>query len=466
MKRSRLLTFFILFLLCISPVCAPVSGANEISVYINGAKLVTDVPPMIVNDRTLVPLRAIAEASGVSVDWEETSQKVTLTSSSQTVILYIGKDTAYTNGTQITLDVPPKIINDRTMVPLRFVGESLGFNVRWYEETSTVTLYSDINKENALLVYVLNVGQADSIFVRFPDGKTMLVDGGNPGDAEYIVNFLHKNNVEKLDFLVATHPHSDHIGGLPEIIQKFGSNKYFMPAVSHNTDVFEKTLLAIKNRNGKITTAKNGVVITQGIVDDNVFKAEIIAPCSDTYSELNDYSAVIMLSFGKKRVLLTGDAETVSENEIKSELYADVLKVGHHGSETATGDSFLKKVNPVFALISVGENNSYGLPDSSVLQKLDNAGCTVYRTDKDGIITVITDGSLLSVYAEKDEFSPTDNKDNVTETIVFRTKNGKKYHFAHCRSISGSTSVIEITLTEAKSENLSPCSICIPSEST
>lgn len=464
MKSAKLTSIFtfLLILFCTLPVCAPVCGATEISVYVNGARLVTDVPPVIENDRTLVPLRAVAEASGASITWDETSQKVTLYSPDQTLVLYIGNCKAYKNNIEIILDVAPKIINGRTMVPLRFVAESFGFTVGWHEETSVVTLSSVISHENSLMVHILDVGQADSIFVRFPDGKTMLVDGGNPGDSEYISNFLHKNNVEKLDFLVATHPHSDHIGGLPEIIKDFHIANYYMPAISHNTDVFEKMLFEIKNKNRKITPAKQGVVITQGTVNEKNFKAEIVAPCSNNYSELNDYSAVIMLSFGKKRILLTGDAETVSENQISDDISADVLKVGHHGSETATGDSFLKKVNPVFALISVGKNNSYGLPDSSVLKKLEKAGCTIYRTDENGIITVITDGSLLSVYAEKG-FSAIPSVENSANEIKFyRTKTGKKYHYANCSSIANSTTVTEITFAEATAENLTPCSKCIP----
>ncbi len=458
MKKLRfLLCLIILCLVCSFPVCA----RNEISVYVNGIKLICDVPPVIENDRTLVPLRAIAESVNLNVDWEESSQKVTLSSASDKLILHINNPSALKNNTKLLLDVPPKIINGRTMVPLRFIGESLGFNVSWYENTGTVTLYSDIAKENALSVYILNVGQADSIFVHFPDGRTMLVDGGNPRDAEYILDFLHKNDVEKLDFLVATHPHSDHIGGLPEIIAELGAEKYYMPKISHNTLVYEKTLQAIKNRNGKITTAKKGVVIAEGSANNVNFSAEIVAPCSADYAELNDYSAVILLSYGKKRILLTGDAETISENQITADIDSDVLKVGHHGSETSTGEQFLKKVTPSAAIISVGKNNSYGLPDSSVLDRLEKYGCTVYRTDENGTVTVITDGSLLAVYPEKGYASPFTDA-NRTELIFYRTKTGGKYHYAHCSTIAKSKNLIEITISQAITQNIEPCSICNP----
>ncbi len=467
MKNTKFLIIFstLCILLFNFSFSAPVRGAEDISVYVNGALLQTDTPPVIENGRTLVPLRAIAESVGATVDWDDATQKVTLSSSSQQLTVYIGNTAASKNGIALTLDVPPKIINGRTMVPLRFIGENFDFKVDWYEKTSTVTLYSNISKDSALFVYILDVGQADSIFVRFPNGKTMLIDGGNPDDGEYIIDFLHKNNVKKLDFLVATHPHSDHIGGLPEIIENIGSIKYYMPAVSHNTLVFEKTLSAIKATGGKITTAKNGVVITEGVVNNTNFKAEIIAPCSTDYKELNNYSAVIMLSYGNKKFLLTGDAETVSENEITASLKADVLKVGHHGSQTSTGDAFLKKVNPKFALISVGKDNTYGLPDSSVLKKLEKANCTVYRTDTNGTLTVITDGTTLLVESEKGVARTTAEQIPI-EATVYRTKTGKKYHYSHCSTIANSSTVSEISIIEAKEQGLSPCNKCNPPTNT
>lgn len=441
-------------MLCCS---TPTNNNQEISVYIDGTKLNTDTSPFIENGRTLVPLRAIAEHIGLNVDWDVNSEKITLCSAETGVILYIGNTSAYKNGTQITLEAPPKLFAERTFVPLRFIGECFGFTVGWDEQTRTISLMSEKTDKNVLAVYVLDVGQADCIFVRFPDGKTMLVDGGNRENADYIINFLTSQNVSTLDYLVATHPHSDHIGGLPEIIDKIGAVKIYMPSVSHTTATFEKTLLAVKNSGNKIIVAEKGITITEGKQNGIAFSAKIIAPCADEYSELNNYSAVIMLAFGNRKILLTGDAETVSENQITDNLSADVLKVGHHGSAGSTGQSFLNKVNPDYAIISVGKDNSYGLPSESVLNRLAEKGCHIFRTDVDGTVKAVTDGKIVSVTTYKQFETSTSS-----EIKVYKTRSGKKYHLADCRTISKSSELTELTVSQAVSQNLSPCSVCLP----
>lgn len=416
---------------CNAPSSAEYEPKQIVSVYINGIRLNTDVDPIIENGRTLVPIRAVSEAVGAVVDWNSFTKKITLSSENSSVEMYIGKSSAYINGKKTTLDVPPTIINDRTMVPLRFAGECFGFKVGWEDTTKTVTLYGGVDTENALSVYVLDVGQADSIFVRFPDGKTMLVDGGNAKNGSQVVDFVRQYETDMLDFLVATHPHADHIGGLSEVINKIGAEKYYMPKVSHNTATYEKMLTAISDRGGKITAAKAGVVVHSGKYNGIDFSAEIVAPVSDSYKNLNNYSAVILLSYGEKKVLLTGDAETLSENQITADIKADVLKVGHHGSDSSTGESFLKRVDPDAAIISVGEGNSYGHPDPSVVERLKNYGVTLYRTDKDGIVEVVTDGkSIMLKTAEtaravnnETNLYVSKNKNQVSEYSEVKSKN-------------------------------------------
>lgn len=459
MKKTKLialLTAFLFLLLCFS-VCAESGG---ITIYVNGALLKSDTPAIIENDRTLVPLRAIAESINVSVDWKEDTQEITLSSPSDTIQLSIGKTVAYKNETPVNLDVPPKIINGRTLVPLRFVGECFSFKVSWFEATNSVTLYSDFTQKETLSVHILDVGQADSIFVRFPNNETMLVDGGNAENASDIISFLKEQNVEKLDYIIGTHPHADHIGGLPEIIEKIGSNRIYMPDIAHNTDTFERMLVAIKNAGNKITVAKSGVTITRGNVNGLDFCAEIIAPCEEKYEELNDYSAVIMLTYGDRKVLLMGDAETVSENLITHNVKSDVIKIGHHGSATSTGDSFLEKVSPEFALISVGKDNSYELPKQVILDKLVRQGCNIYRTDRNGTLTVITDGNLL--YVSPDSFEITTESSSDDNTIFYIPKTGNKYHYRDCKGLAQSKQITEITLADARAQNRVPCKICNP----
>jgi len=242
-----------------------------------------------------------------------------------------------------------------------------------------------------LVMHVLDVGQADSILVQLPNGQTMLIDGGNSGDEGRIMNYMDGIGVTKIDYLVATHPHADHIGGLPPIIDNMDIGKIYMPRVSQNTQIYERLLTAIENNGLQVNTAKAGV----SILNTTDLKIDILAPVADSYKDLNDYSAVIKIVFGETSFLLMGDAGAASEGQITSDVSADVLKVGHHGSSTATTKAFLDKVAPEYAAISVGKDNSYGHPNDEVLSRLNDANVKVFRTDLQGTIVFTSDGSAV-----------------------------------------------------------------------
>jgi len=245
-----------------------------------------------------------------------------------------------------------------------------------------------------LKVHFLAVGQADSILVQSGE-HFMLIDAGNNNDAGFVVNYLKKLGVNKLDYVVGTHPHEDHIGGLDAIIDTFDVGKVLMPKVTTTTKTFEDVLKAIKKKGLKITAPVPGSTWEIGSA-----KVEVLAPNSKSYDSLNNYSIVLKVTYGENVFLFTGDAEAVSEGEMLEknyELAADVLKVGHHGSSTSTTDAFLKKVSPDYAVISVGKDNKYGHPHQETLAKLVKKDVKVYRTDEQGTIVFSSDGQLLSV---------------------------------------------------------------------
>ncbi len=250
--------------------------------------------------------------------------------------------------------------------------------------------------QNGVRITVLDVGMGDSIFIELTDSRCMLIDAGESEAAETVVDYISSHGYDKIDYLVGTHPHSDHIGGMREVINSLEIGEIFMPRVEHDTYTYEKTLELIDEKGLEITTAKSGV----DIIDEVELSAEIIAPCSDSYSELNNYSAVIKLSFGNTSFLFMGDAETESENEITADVSADFIKVGHHGSETSSSSEFVNRVGAQYAAVSVAEDNEYNLPSQSVISRWEESGAEVLMTKDVGNIVAESDGSTLSVGGE------------------------------------------------------------------
>lgn len=247
---------------------------------------------------------------------------------------------------------------------------------------------------DVLQIHFLDVGQADCILIQTPHGKNMLVDAGNNDDADYITAYLVKRGVKTLQVIIGTHPHEDHIGGMDQIINRFAVGGIYLPRVTTTTRSFEDLLLAIKNKGLKIKSVRGGGTIQL----DSAVSIRVLAPNSDTYRELNNYSIVLKLTHGRNAILLTGDAEAISEAEMLQKHYplkADLLKVGHHGSANSTTEEFLAAVAPKVAVISVGKGNSFKHPHRKTLQRLKKNHVKVYRTDKSGTIRWISDGKTL-----------------------------------------------------------------------
>ena len=251
--------------------------------------------------------------------------------------------------------------------------------------------------DNLLVAEFLDVDQADCELIFLPDGKTLLIDAGNRGDGEELVSYLKDKNISKIDYLVATHPHADHIGGMSDVVDSFEIGKIFIPRVASSdvptTKTYEEFLLSVKNKGLKFTAAKAGATLFEGAD----YKAECFAPCSEDYKELNNYSVVIKLSFGIHSFLFAGDAESLSENEMLNAGYnlnSDVLKLGHHGSSSSSSKEFLNAVSPRYAVISCGEGNDYGHPHSETIDALStlNGLEKTLRTDLDKTIIFKADG--------------------------------------------------------------------------
>ena len=255
-----------------------------------------------------------------------------------------------------------------------------------------------INTNNDLLkVHYLDVGQGDSIFIELPNNETMLIDAAESYQSENIINYLKNLNYQKIDYVIGTHPHTDHIGGLKDIINTFEIGKIYMPKVVSTTKTYESLLMAIKDKNLKINTAKAGTTI----IDTDTLKINILAPNNSTYTELNNYSAVSKITYGTTKFLFMGDAEKLSENEIKENVTADVIKIGHHGSNTSSSIDFIKKVNAKYGIISVSLNNKYNLPKEETITNWENSGTKIYLTSTNGTIRASSDGTNIKIESEK-----------------------------------------------------------------
>lgn len=254
-----------------------------------------------------------------------------------------------------------------------------------------------ITPSEDLKVHFLDVGQGDSIFIELPTNETILIDASIKDASNKIINYLREENVSKIDYVFATHPHSDHIGGMSAVIKAFDIGQIYMPKAVTTTKTYENLLLTIKDKNLKIKAAKAG----NTIIDTDDLKLVVLAPNQDSYESLNNYSIVLKLTYKEKSFLFMGDAETLSEKEITGDIQADVLKVGHHGSRTSTSQAFLNKVNPSYAVISVGLNNDYKHPHQEVIDRLEKKNIKIYRTDQNGDIMFTTDGYNIDVKVEK-----------------------------------------------------------------
>ena len=254
-----------------------------------------------------------------------------------------------------------------------------------------------------LQVYYLDVGQGDSALVRIPgegDYFNLLIDTGEYQYADGLTDYLQGLDVERIDALVCSHPHTDHMGCMARIIQRFDIGGVYMPRLPEDkapaTTAYEKLLDAAAGKNLTVSALHEDAAIESPAGS----RIQVMAPRVDAdWDGANNYSAVLRLVYGETSFLFTGDAEEDSEEVILNDGYlldSDVLKCGHHGSSSSTSQLFLDEVSPRWAVISCGEGNRYGHPHRETLAALADRDVTVYRTDQDGTILAESDGKDIT----------------------------------------------------------------------
>jgi len=331
--------------------------------------------------------------------------------------------------------------------------------------------------EDSLAVHFLDVGQGDAILL-VDNNETMLIDGGNPEYGEQIVDYLADLGITQLDYVVATHNHNDHAGGLTDVVANLDVDNLYLTN-SEETTASKNLIAAAKSKNIPISNPSSGSAMAFGSSTIN-----FLGPLN-VHDDVNDDSLVMKVTHGSHRFLLTGDMEEAAEKELLAQnldLAADVLKVGHHGSYSSTGYLFLRTVNPRYAVISCGVNNDYGHPHDEPLSRLNDAGSVIFRTDLLGTIVATSKGEQLSF--DKNGVTPTQPYQEVDNGLVATTnpvseapantataenasyignKNSKVYHLPSCSGLPKESNRIYLnSLDEVHSLGLTPCGICKP----
>ena len=258
-----------------------------------------------------------------------------------------------------------------------------------------------VTESGGVLVHFIDVGQGDCELIMTPD-KNILIDCGEWEYADRVIAYLKAQGVTRLDYVIVTHPHSDHAGGMSYILDEFPTDTVIMPKLQDSivptTSTYTRLLKAISRNKIKAEYAKAGTEYDLG----NNCRMEILAPVAD-YEGLNDYSVVMKFTHGENSFLFTGDIEELAENDIMdsgADLSADVIKVPHHCSSTSSSKKFIKAVSPKYAVIEVGSPNSYNHPHKSVLKRYQKVA-EVYRTDLNGNIVFVSNGESLEVNVSK-----------------------------------------------------------------
>lgn len=342
-------------------------------------------------------------------------------------------------------------------------------------DTTTAETLPVPSDGKTLTVSFLDVGQGDSIFIELPDGETMLIDASESDQADSIIDYIEGRGHDRLDYVVATHPHADHIGGMAEVLRAFEVGEIWMPDADSDTKTYENLLETVAELEIPLRVAEAG----KTILEAESLHISLLAPCSDEYKDLNDYSAVVSLTYGKTRFLMMGDAETLSEGEILqsgASLSADVLKLGHHGSSTSSSDAFVKAVDPKWGIVSCGEGNSYGHPHQETLALAEKLDIELLRTDLLGTIVMTSDGSVVKYGDTLSEGNAdaTPDPDNTTApdaSVKYHwilNTSSKKIHYEDCASVKSisdkNRAESSQSVSELVEEGYSACGSCKPAD--
>ena len=309
-----------------------------------------------------------------------------------------------------------------------------------------------------LSVHYIDVGQADCALLEC-GGAYMLIDGGNVDDSDLVVTYLQQQGVQELQTVICTHAHEDHVGGLPAVLAVYPTQQVYSPTKTYSSRCFDDFMYYVDQQGLTITDPVPGDTFSLGEA-----QVTVLGPVK-SYADTNNTSIVVKVVYGDTSFLFTGDMEKDAETDLLesgADVRADVLKVGHHGSDTSTGYRFLYEVDPDYAVISVGTGNSYGHPHKEPLERLTQAGVTQLRTDQLGTIVAFSDGTQITFHWDNQNADPQQVEKADTETCYIGNKNSKVVHTPSCGNLPAEQNRVTFdTLDDALSQGYRACSNCM-----
>ncbi len=323
---------------------------------------------------------------------------------------------------------------------------------------------SGFEQSEELMIHFIDVGQADCALIEWGD-QFVLIDGGNKEDGQLVVSYLQQQNVQNLHAVICTHAHEDHVGGLPSVLAVYPTGNVYAPTKTYSSRVFDDFLYYTDQQGLEIIMPEPGdsFVLSDGISE---VKFTILGP-TQSYAEPNNTSIVVKVEYGETSFLFTGDMEVAAENDMldywdsQVDWNVDVLKVGHHGSETSSGYRFVYETDPEYAIISCDEENSYGHPHEEVVSRYKDAGIPLFRTDELGTIFAVSDGREITITWENQNAAPED-VEPAGDRVYIGNKNSQKFHGPDCRSLPGEANRVYFdTYDEAIKAGYTPCGSCI-----
>lgn len=312
--------------------------------------------------------------------------------------------------------------------------------------------------DESLRVSFLDVGQADCALLEC-GGEYLLIDGGNKADSSFVVTYLEEQGVSELSAVVCTHAHEDHVGGLPAVLAVYPTAAVYAPTKTYSSAVFDDFLYYTDQQGLEVTIPTPGDTFFLGSAE-----IRVMGP-TQSYAETNNTSIVLLVTFGTTRFLFTGDMETSAENDMleywgQIDWHADVLKVGHHGSNTSSGYRFLNEVMPDYGVISVEDGNSYGHPHKEPLERLNQAGVTLLRTDRLGTVTALSDGETVT-FTWKNQNNEPENAEAQSITYIGNV-NSRKFHSPDCKNLPSEKNRIYFdSYSDAIDAGYTPCGSCL-----
>lgn len=401
--------------LTLSLLCTPAGAAAEglaspsrQSVTVDGSAVALEA--YAIGGYNYYKLRDIAlvlngTAAAFSVGWDGAANTITLVSGESytpdgseldvsrgdlSATAAVSSQSLIINGAAVS-ELSVYTLGGNNFFRLRELAAALGFSVSYDSVRDAVVILTDggSTASGVLEVHFLDVGQGDSIFIELPDGRTMLIDAGEKGKGGAVADYVRGEGHEALDIVVATHPHSDHIGGLPAVFSELEVRSVYAPDKAAESQAYKSFIAAVAAEGLTLTSAVAGAMP----VDTELLDVTVLSPAAGAvYTDVNDYSVVLLLTYRDWDFLFTGDAGSgVLLSSVNSA--AEVVKLSHHGSVTGVSAALLEVLRPMWAVISCGAGNSYGHPHQSVLELLSDV--TVLRTDIDGTVTAVCDGESV-----------------------------------------------------------------------